>query len=685
MDFIQQFFNLSKLAAVTVPGMIAALALALFFYPPPCTLDTDGACWECQGQQKDTTLTITPSSSIQGRSVYVVITADKSANWDDRKASPTVKFDDAILDRGAFEVVDRATLQASLKGDTGRHSVTVTAGKSTWTGTFTFKKPSDITPDSGSQGQNVNVAITGAPNQNWGTSKVKPVEGIKPGEFKADAGKLRGTLTIESQAATGRRTIEVIGAKPPVNATFAVTTAEEYGKIAVSCTTWGSEWGKSAPLCAAATQPEESNANTRELPQSAGGVDLSACYNVPVYIVKGSRDLKKAEESKGGTSPSLAGEKQASGGFPGEMKIDPANLFATFDSCSRILQDASAKLDSQSSSLQTQITGLNAQSTNLLAAQEKAREAENRVLAESYQPEINGLTQRIKGLQEETQRLASGKTFFGGLLTQVANLRTDVAAQVNQAPAPKAAPAKSTFQMTAQIIINNIFAFLAVSLALGLIIDPIQRAVLSGLPWRDWLFRRFNRRSSSAGTRGDIRFGDHRYYSERDELMTEDPHIYEPSYAIGKGLMTQSEYDSLFNEYYRQTQMAAGLAVGVLLLIPAIGNRLHCCGLLKWWWWMILIAAFLLALLFGWYLSLDRLHMFYSQVQARIAGRAAKLASTQEEKFLAILKNPQAHKKFREQLHTDLKHLEVLSQFMDASAKQDEPKEGGPQGGGEQA
>lgn len=51
-DLLQQlssFLNLSKLVAVTVPGIIATLALMLFFNPPACKQDSQ-SCWYCQGQ-----------------------------------------------------------------------------------------------------------------------------------------------------------------------------------------------------------------------------------------------------------------------------------------------------------------------------------------------------------------------------------------------------------------------------------------------------------------------------------------------------------------------------------------------------------------------------------------------------------------------------------------------------------
>jgi hypothetical protein len=45
----------------------------------------------------------------------------------------------------------------------------VTAGTSKWTGTFTFMEKSNITPGSGSQGQEVTLVIE-EPGTNWWTS-----------------------------------------------------------------------------------------------------------------------------------------------------------------------------------------------------------------------------------------------------------------------------------------------------------------------------------------------------------------------------------------------------------------------------------------------------------------------------------------------------------------------------------
>lgn len=54
-DFLQQlssFLNLNKLVAVTVPGMVATIALMIFLNPQACKTDSQ-SCWYCMGQQKD--------------------------------------------------------------------------------------------------------------------------------------------------------------------------------------------------------------------------------------------------------------------------------------------------------------------------------------------------------------------------------------------------------------------------------------------------------------------------------------------------------------------------------------------------------------------------------------------------------------------------------------------------------
>jgi hypothetical protein len=459
--------------------------------------------------------------------------------------------------------------------------------------------------------------------------------------------------------------------------------SDDSGKVAVSCATWGFELGLSDPRCT--LPPGKEAPDTTKLKDSlahlASTTVLTPCKDAPVYIVKGSRVKSQDTTDK---ASSLTSKSKKATGYPGETLVDPASLFKVFDSCSTALQAASNKADADDSSLTTKIGGINAQLTNLLAAQEKQKEAQNLVLAQTYDNDIRLLSNKIKELQTKSHEPQLAKTIIASLLAQVGGLRADVAGQVNQAAPPEAPPEKSTFQSVWQNMVNNLLTFLAASLVLGLALDPVQRVVMSWIPLRARRFRALNARYSRSNPQGEIRFGDRRY-ERGDRLQREDPDIYQPNYAIGRGLLTQSEYNALSDEYYRQSQLATGLIFPLLMLAVAGYTRIFCCFAFGFWTrigWICLgvvlwgIAAFLL-----WGVGVDRLHQFYSEVQSRIAGRAKKLATTEEEKVLALLMDPKSREHITQEFEKRSAEHERLRKILDAISKVDPPaeEEGGDQ------
>lgn len=685
MDFFSQFLNLSKLAAVTVPGLVAAFAMTLLIYPPPCSpVDPSGKCWYCAGVQN--TPEITPSSGRQGESLAVTIAANGSTNWDDhtiaafdlstwqrikdwfssQAAQPEIKADDLHL-LGSTQIL-AANFVIQPDATAGPHTLVITTGGSEVRAAFQVdpRYTLTISPSSGDPGQSVVVKIASVnSNPPWGANPtIQKIKDIDVSDQKPPAaGQIQATFKIGAKAAPGARTVTIGN----LSGKFTVNSTDDYGRITVSCVTWGSETGRTKPSCDA--PPDQTSQAKSPVaidlekllspPPSAAAAqpytfDLAKCEAVPAYVVKGSRNTKKSDDSKKSNISAKSDSR-----FPGETTADPGTVLATLDSCNVALQSASAGYDTANSSLQTQITGLSSQLTSVLAAQEKAAESGNRLLADSYTPRVQQLKGQIAALQSQSQWFTSGKAIAANLMAQLTALRSDTAAQVNQAPAPEAAPAKNTFQSTIQNILGNIFAFLAASLALGLILDPLQRLFVSGAP-RAWAFKRFNRRTAQ-GT-GEMRFGDHRYadahtHDRSERLLEQDPHIYDPNYAIGRGLLTQSEYTSLYDEYVRQSQLVTGMLIPVLMLAVAIWLRLDCCGSPSAWPKFLIVIATLLLLPTLWYAGLDRLHKFYSEVQARIAGHFKKLELAQKEKqhamqatdqgkLLDILSDPKSRMEF---------------------------------------
>jgi len=625
-DFFQsisQFLNLNKLTAVTIPGMIAALALSLFIFPPPCTLDTNGKCWACQGEQKKAPPPFTAT-----------FTVERTSRGEEKKAPGA----------GA------------------------------------------ITPDNGKPGQDVAVVIMGGASTKWDSSSKVSVEpeGVKVTDKRVEGdAQITAKFQIDPSASIGPRTVAVTNASSNGSDTSTGgKTPSDAGNITVSCATWGWELGRSASLCSmlGAAPPAPPTAEIQSPAPKKGGnpgakadastatrnegmrylspSDVDACNDVPVYVVKNSRVKSQDKPDSGDASSS---KSKTPKGYPGETLIDPANVLKALDSCTVGLQKASATRDDDNSTLQTKITGIGAQLTSLLAAQEKAKEAQNQLLARSYQPDIDSLKKEIAGLQKQSQGFLSAKQIIGVVLAQVAALRADVTGQVNSKAPPEAPPAKNTFQSVLQGVSNNLLVFLAASLVIGMILDPVQRMVMSWAPGRATRFHALNRARSHAT--GEIRFGDRRYGTP-DHLRREDPDVYEPNYAVGRGLLTQSEYNALYDQYYRQSELATGLILPLLMLAATGCIRIDCCYALGGWMiWLLALVGILIWFILAWSLwrvGLDRLHKFYSEVQARIAGRAKKLESVQEDKILALLGDP----KYQEQIQKEYTRLgEILEKI----------------------
>ena len=97
-------------------------------------------------------------------------------------------------------------------------------------------------------------------------------------------------------------------------------------------------------------------------------------------------------------------------------------------------------------------------------------------------------------------------------------------------------------------------------------------------------------------------------------------YVLDPEYAIGMGIISQTEYSTLRDEYYTQARTLTGIAfpLGGFVLYMWFGGQ-------SWGWWPYII---LFVIAGGVIAGLDRLHKFYSELQMLIIGHyvAIKLA-----------------------------------------------------------
>jgi hypothetical protein len=124
--------------------------------------------------------------------------------------------------------------------------------------------------------------------------------------------------------------------------------------------------------------------------------------------------------------------------------------------------------------------------------------------------------------------------------------------------------------------------FIVVCLVVGQLLDPIQRAFISWDPIRGVMFPFLNFLFRADQPIGMVRFGDQSYQTTRradvDPMLRKEPYLLDPSYAIGKGLLTQAEYGSMQDQYFSQSQITTGMMLPTALLAAAAYFRIICCN-----------------------------------------------------------------------------------------------------------
>jgi hypothetical protein len=88
-------------------------------------------------------------------------------------------------------------------------------------------------------------------------------------------------------------------------------------------------------------------------------------------------------------------------------------------------------------------------------------------------------------------------------------------------------------------------------------------------------------------------------------------------------------------------------------------------GLRNYLSWLDLLVILAPTLLMGplWIAGLDRLHKYYSELSARIAGNILRLNMNTEQKMVDLITNPVATAKLKENIAESLKNKEMINQF----------------------
>lgn len=123
--------------------------------------------------------------------------------------------------------------------------------------------------------------------------------------------------------------------------------------------------------------------------------------------------------------------------------------------------------------------------------------------------------------------------------------------------------------------------------------------------------------------------------TKREPELPPDPfpvpplELLQPSYAIGKGLISQDEYDNLRNEYSAEGDLSFGLILPLALLAIVLPYKL---GVMADWWQVFIITVLLFVATFSlFWVGMERSHKFRMEVKLLILGKWDKAREAAEK------------------------------------------------------
>jgi len=101
--------------------------------------------------------------------------------------------------------------------------------------------------------------------------------------------------------------------------------------------------------------------------------------------------------------------------------------------------------------------------------------------------------------------------------------------------------------------------------------------------------------------------------------------VLEPEYAVGKGLITQDEFDAVKNEFFAQSELSVGLILPLVCLASAISYWLVA-------WQRIAVSGFVILFSFLLYLvAVERRFQYRFELKILILGRWDKAKETAKD------------------------------------------------------
>ncbi len=603
--WFQNYLNPSKLTAVTVPGMIVAFALVLVLGPIPCRKPE--GCPLCAAtlkpadadkgaQTKDQS-----SGTLSANDGYVQVTlATWQTNASANKELTSVDTDAAALKLSVKPVTDACQgLPNEVYANTGQifngEPKTPSLAEANQAAKDDSKHYTSI--------QDLNKQIHSC------SDALKPVSAaINARTSQGGKGRTKGE--------SGATETELTSALNDLNERLsAVKGATEAADPTTGNATWvhllKGSWGTAQLV----TPVDVQIPNDAGLISGAEGKFLphigDACDSVPRGVVPNS--LIALSDSGSGKDV-IDEQNKAKKAAQSLQRV--GSLLHELNACNNQLQVVTAALATAQSSITAQATQQAADLTSLSSAKVTAQQAAENLVVADLQAKIDAKTADLKRTQQLQAQLQNASKAVNGLSSQITAMLGMVNVPV-AGPPDKSNTATDVFDTIQQ----NLLKFLLFSLILGQILDPIQRGAVSFFGPRRDFFTAFNQVYGQSGD-GEFRYGDRRLipWVAADGTITEVPsgssvnlashpliaelrpnpagrsflndrNIYDKNYAIGAGLITQTEAKSIEDEYFGQSQITSGLIIPTLVLSICIGIRIICCStdaVTNWFWYSLM-------------------------------------------------------------------------------------------------
>jgi hypothetical protein len=566
--WFQNYLNLSKLTAVSVPGMIVAFALILVLGPIPCPQNTK-SCPFCSGNLKPPAA---PASSIRGYDIAatpykITVTANNNFSANDEVTIAGASPQSGL--NGTWKVVSATsktiTINKTLTGKTtetgaisqgqfvaritGATGATLNIDDTLSAGDLVTIQGLSAQPalnttwraDSASAGSvtiatpNISGSATGSGVISNGTIAAEITHytakdgmttlffdsGFKVNSAATVSGattnlELNGTWSIAA-IGTGSATIKATPLATGTHSETGTVQLTKGGKTTADTVVVSTEkWLPSVVVprleSYAHPPPGSSGEQDEKNLESAVATIQAQCGSLPLYIVAASRPEPSAKTGSAGSPPSTGGSANGTSGkkespqYSDEQAVPYQPLLSDSYNCYGEFAALDGWLQARIAERQSLNTQEATDISSLSTSLASAQASGDRLVVRDLASQVELRKSALQRDLTAAKWLTQTETYIASLEAQVKTIQAQLQSQIT---ATTTTPTPSAAGAVFQTIQQNIILFLLFSLIIGQILDPIQRGLMSFTGPRRSVFTIFNLTYGPEG-HGEFRFGDRR-------------------------------------------------------------------------------------------------------------------------------------------------------------------------------